>query len=127
MDGLVAGLPGTAAFQLFLYGALRAAHLPPPPLWTYGAVAAILLQGAISIAWAAAFSYLARTRANVAAHPYLSGVVYGAVVMVLMQIVYVFANLVHGWRAPGLAAELIANSIFFGLPVSLWVSRRIDR
>lgn len=139
--GLVAGIIGGILIDAFLYVAtMMPQHAPITMIWQFVASAAIgksafanpnsawlglLMHFVISIAWGIAFSYVAHTRAQVAEHPYLSGVVFGVIVMVIMDIVTMAANVMAPITAMSLVMGLIAHCVFFGLPVSLYVSRAI--
>jgi hypothetical protein len=137
--GLIAGVIGGILIDAFLYVAqVMPAHGTILGLWQFVASTALgpsaftnpstawiglFMHACTSIAWGIAFSYVAHTRPGVAEHPYISGVVYGIVVMIIMQIVLMVAK---SWPTPTVQNTLIgliAHGIFFGLPVSLYVSR----
>ncbi|MDQ6930612.1 MAG: hypothetical protein M3126_08115 [Candidatus Eremiobacteraeota bacterium] len=137
--GAVAGLIGAVLIDAFLYVAtLMPQHTAITGMWQFIASTVIgkaafanpntawlglFMHLIISIAWGVAFAYVAQTRPNVPAHPYVSGIVYGIIVMILMQIVTLAANVPAALTVPALTAALIAHTLFFGLPVSLYVAR----
>lgn len=139
--GLIAGIIGGILIDAFLYVAtIMPQHLPITVMWQFVASAAIgkgafanpnsvwlglLMHFVISIAWGCAFSYVAQTRAQIPAHPYLSGIVFGVIVMVIMDIVTMAANVMQPITVMSLVMGLIAHCVFFGLPVSLYISRAI--
>jgi hypothetical protein len=139
LRGLVAGIIGGILIDAFFYVAqIMPVHGTILGLWQFVASTAIgpgafanpntawlglFMHGCTSIAWGIAFSYVAHTRHGIAEHPYISGVVYGVIVMIIMQIVLMVAK---SWPAPTVQNTLIgliAHCVFFGLPVSLYVSR----
>lgn len=137
--GALAGLIGAVLIDAFLYVAtLMPQHMPIAGMWQFvastvlgkGAFAdpntawlGLLMHIVISVAWGVAFAYVAQTRPNVPAHPYISGIVYGVIVMILMQIVTLAANVPATLTAAALLTGLIAHTLFFGLPISLYVAR----
>ena len=137
--GLIAGIIGGILIDVFLYFAVMAPmHQPITVIWQSVAANALgksafsnpgsawlglVMHFAVSIAWGCAFSYVAHTRPQVPAHPYLSGVVFGVIVMIIMNIVQMAANGMPQLTVQFLLVGLIAHCIFFGLPVSLYVSR----
>lgn len=137
--GLIAGLIGAVLIDAFLYvGVLMPQHAPITGLWQFiastvmgksafanpnSAWLGLCMDAIISIAWGVAFSYVAHTRPNVPGHPYISGIVYGIIVMIIMQIVQMAANVPVQLTVPALVSGLIAYTIFFGSPVSLYVAR----
>jgi len=137
--GLVAGIIGGILIDAFLYAVqIMPAHGSILGLWQLVASTAIgpsafsnpdsawlglLMHLCTSIAWGVAFSYVAHTRPGVSEHPYISGLVYGVIVMIIMDVVLMVAK---SWPPPTVQSTLvalIAHCIFFGLPVSLYVSR----
>lgn len=139
--GLIAGLIGSVLIDAFLYIVLLmpnhasitviwqalAATVVGKPALTDPSMAwfGLLMHLLISIAWGIAFSYVAQTRENVPEHPYISGIVYGIIVMIIMQIVQMAANIPLQLTVQALLAGLIAHAIFFGLPISLYISRAL--
>jgi hypothetical protein len=79
-----------------------------------------------SIAWAIGYAYLAASTPQLRSRPIVSGIAYGILVMLAMQIVEVAANI---YTIPGPAAwfnTFFAHTLFFGLPVAL-VTARMSR
>ena len=76
----------------------------------------------VAAGWGAGYAWVATRTPAVLARPYLAGTVYGVVVAIAMQIVEVAAGI---WVpiAPGPAFTLlVANTLFFGIPVALITS-----
>lgn len=137
--GIVAGIIGGVLLHAFIYVVtLAPQHRPLTELWQFIASAAIgksafsnpnsawlglLLHVCVSMGWGVAFSYVAYTRPGVPAHPYISGVVFGVVVMIIMQIVTMVAGVFAVPTVPSFLTELVAHAVFFGLAVSLYVTR----
>jgi len=135
-QGIVAGIIGAILIDAFLYLALLVpAHQPLTAMWqsisataTANSIAnpllGLIVHFCISIAWALGYAYVAHTREAVASRPYISGPVYGFIVMVVMQLVQMAAG-VHlpAMTAMGFITGLVAHCIFFGLPIALYVSR----
>lgn len=72
---------------------------------------------AVSIAWASGYAYLAQSKAALNAHPVISGLVFGVLVYVVMQIVLVGDNNFHLPAPPAFFASLVEHCIF-GLVVA---------
>lgn len=137
-QGIVAGIIGGILIDAFLYVTLlRPAHQPFIVLWqsisataTATSIASPVLGFAIhfciSIAWGVGYAYVAYTRDAVAAHPYISGLVYGFIVMVLMQLVQMAASVqLPPMTAAVFLGSLIAYCVFFGLPIAVYISRAL--
>ncbi len=87
----------------------------------------IALHLAVSIGWGIGFAYVATRSPQVIARPLTSGLVFGAVVMLAMWLIEFAAAI---WVWPTLASfenELVAHTIFFGLPVAFVVARASRR
>ena len=136
IQGIAAGVIGGILIDAFLYIALLLpVHQPVTALWatisanaTGHAVASpwlgLAIHFCVSIAWGIGYAYAAYTRAAIAEHPYISGPVFGFIVMVLMQ----FVQLAAGVKLPPMTALsflgiLVAHCLFFGLPVAIYISR----
>ena len=81
----------------------------------------LLFQLIVSIAWATGFAYVAATRPNVLATPILSGLVFGVIVWLAMKIVLTFDHIVAPMTVASILLELLANCVFYGIPVALTV------
>jgi hypothetical protein len=140
--GLVAGIVGGITIDLFLYfAAVLPQHGTLLAVWTGIAAAAmgkaalqnpaapwigVLMHFCVSIGWACGYAYMAQTREGIDRNWIVSGVVFGIVVYVAMQIVLVAANAFHLPKVPEFFTSVIAHTVFFGLPVALTV-RALDR
>jgi len=136
--GVVAGVIAGALIDTFLVIANHATYLQ---IWQFVASAivggaafaspsyAILgfaMHFAISIVWASIYAWAAFGPVPALLRaPVLSGLLYGIVVMVGMTVV-LMVNHVGPAGIPDagtLVKSLIAHTVFFGLPVALYVSR----
>lgn len=103
---IASGLVGKVAYSSMGYAALG-----------------ILMHVLISIAWGLLFSVVSRPLPLLRRRPVWSGIFYGLFVFALMQLVTAAAHL---WSAPSgsiLAILIISHTLFFGLPIALYVSR----
>ncbi|MBV8371611.1 MAG: hypothetical protein JO036_22085 [Candidatus Eremiobacteraeota bacterium] len=84
----------------------------------------IVLNFCVSVGWALGYVYLARTRPQLIAHPWLSGAAFGLVVYLFSQIVLLAAGANHMLSSPeDLTIQVIAHIVFYGIPVALVASR----
>ena len=84
----------------------------------------LLVHFIISIAWAGGYAYLAQAQQFMNRRWVISGLVYGLVVYIFMDILLLGARkFVPPTSALALLNVLIAHSVFFGLPVAFVVSR----
>ena len=142
--GLVAGSAGALTIWLYLIVTLGLIfHVPQLALYTwdasnflgYAAAAragptAVVAIGEgghvlVSLGWGLLYALLARRWAALRTHPWLGGIVYGALVMQIMH--FVVVPLGHApqnaYTPAGFANNLIAHTLAFGLPVALVVRR----
>ena len=136
--GVGAGIVGGIAIDAFLYIVLLLpAHQPITLVWQAISLAAtghtvaspwlgLLLHFCVSIAWGIGYAYAAFMRPAIAGRPYISGPVFGLIVMLLIQLV----QLVAGVKVPAISVRLLITfifgySLFFGLPVALYVHRAL--
>jgi hypothetical protein len=140
--GALAGIAGGVTIDAYLLvvGALTHA-LSPERLYTFIASAlvgqaasalpgmfwlGVALHAAISIAWGVGFAYAAVTTPQITARPYFSGIVFGFVVFVVMQLMMALAGIVTRIPSPGeVLMGIVAHTLFFGIPVALVVTRRL--
>jgi len=138
-QGIVAGIVGGILIDAFLYLTLLwPAHQPLTAMWQSISATAtakssaspglgFVIQFCTSIAWGVGYAYVAYTRDAVAAHPYISGVVYGFIVMVVMQLVQMAASVpLPAMTAAAFISGLVAHCIFFGLPIAVYISRTLQ-
>lgn len=87
------------------------------------AIVGLLMDCAVSLAWAALFFWLYTRFAQIRRAPALCGLAFGVLVMVVM--IFVVVPLGHapqvGRAWPQLVNTLVAHALFFGLPVALAV------
>jgi hypothetical protein len=87
------------------------------------ALIGLAMDFVVSLAWAAVFTALYATTPAVRRNVVLSGLCFGAVVMVVM--IYAIVPIGHATRThstvPHVMNVLVAHTIFFGLPLALTV------
>jgi hypothetical protein len=143
LQALAAGIAGGALLNAFLwFMLLRPAGASIASLWTQIATQAIgpgmagnpnaalvglSIHAIISIVWAGAYAYLATERAVLNARWPVSGIAYGIVVYLIMQIVLLVAGHFEYPHAPNdFVIAVLAHAVFFGLPVA-FVVQALDR
>jgi hypothetical protein len=135
LRAIVAGIVGGICIDLFLYLATVLPHHGNMiAVWqfiastAFGKVAfsstsyawaGLAMHFAVSIAWAAGYGYLVETQRGVAAHPVISGLVFGFVVWGVMQLVLYTVQALHINTLGDAIVNIIAHTLFFGLPVAL--------
>ena len=137
--GLIAGAAAGVLMDVFLFGSQLAAGTPADKLAgnfifiaaallgpghaTSAAVTlAIVLDVCVSIGWAIGYVYLARTQPQLVVRPLISGAVFGFIVYAFMEVILITGLSSHVTSGL-LFRELIAETIFYGIPVALIVSR----
>jgi hypothetical protein len=139
-DGIVAGLTAGAIVDCVL---LATGMLKWPTSYNFiasalvGKVAftssayvplGIALHFVISGGWGAIFGLAAQRYRQLVAHPTTSGLVFGLIVLIVMQLLLVVAGM---WQAPQSAGQvimqLVAHTAFFGLPIAWYVNRAARR
>jgi len=80
----------------------------------------------VAIGWAIGYAYIAQTRAGINRHYITSGIFFGLVVMIAMQIVLMAANSFHLWNVREFTLNVIGHVVFYGIPVSA-VTRILER
>jgi hypothetical protein len=134
---VVAGLAGGVLIDAFL---AVVNHMSPITIWQFVASALVggvaftstsyaalgfVMHFAISIAWALVYAAAAGPLPALVRRPVLGGLLYGVVVMAGMTMLLVLKH-VGPAGAPDtltLAKNLIAHTVFFGLPVALTISK----
>jgi hypothetical protein len=94
---------------------------------TSGAVLGVAVHLVVGVSWGVGYAYAAAQTPQLRSRPVVSGIAYGIVVMLAMQLVEVAANV---YKIPGPALwfnTLVAHTLFFGLPVALIVARIAPR
>jgi len=134
-DGIVAGIIAGAVVDAFLFatGTLswpRSYEFVASVLVgkaAFGSSAYVLLglamHFAISAGWGALFGVAAQRYRRLLEHPLITGVVFGLIVLIAMQLLLAAAGL---WRAPQSAGavfvDLLAHTVFFGMPIAWYVN-----
>lgn len=127
LRGVVAGLVGAIVLAVFLWawfapqGATLASifRLDAHDVRSDDPLIGALAYLGVSLAWGIGYAYAAATRPNIANQPLLSGFVYGFIVWLLMQFVLMLGELWVPITLPTLGTQLLAHTIFFGIPVAL--------
>jgi uncharacterized membrane protein YagU involved in acid resistance len=127
-QGAIAGVVGGIVIALFLFLALGAIfHMSPADVLTMDAhnvksdspLVGLLAHLVVSILWGIGYAYAAATRPNIAGQPWISGIVFGVIVWVLMQFILMLGAVWPGLTLQTTAIGLIAHMLFFGIPVAL--------
>ncbi len=139
IQALAAGIAGGALVDLYLaVTPLASAHPGMLGYWTWIASTVggktmfanpnapwigLGVHAATSMVWAGAYAYVAAQQAFVRRRWYISGPVYGLVVYLVMQLVLlVSGNFEYPHSPNDFVSALIANAVFFGLPVAFVVN-----
>lgn len=138
-QAVVAGLTGAVTIDLYLWlTTVLPAHGSMVAFWqgvaatalgkialtdpAY-AVTGVAIHCIVSVVWAAAYAYLAATKPFVNERWLVSGIVYGAIVYVIMQLMLLAANAYVFPPNPGVVYNAIfAHVAFFGVPVAYVVA-----
>ena len=139
-EAFAAGITGGIFLDLYLYVTTIAPHQGSMfAVWQFIASVAIgkvafssmsyawlglLIHFAVSIGWAGGYAYLASRRRFMNERWAISGLVYGIVVYMFMQIILLGANALKPPATPNdFLNAVVAHSVFFGLPVAFVVAR----
>jgi len=136
---IVAGLSGAVLIHacLLLIGPALSPALALTPAALYTFIASVLVGRAaaaadprfiglgvgmhvvVSLAWAFGYGYAARTLGQLTRRPIVSGLGFGLVIYFVMLVVLLAANLYTKPTPGDVGIGLLANCVFFGLPVAL--------
>lgn len=86
----------------------------------------LLVHLLVSMGWAGGYAYLTRSQAFLNQRWIVSGLFYGAMVYVFMQILLIGAHLFVFPTALGILSGLVAHCVFFGLPVAFVVAKTAE-
>lgn len=78
----------------------------------------LAMHGLVSIAWGIGYAYMLESQRNVAANPIASGLIFGFVVWVVMQMVLASVQMLTV-TGPNVGIGILGHTVFFGLPVAL--------
>lgn len=88
----------------------------------------ISIHFAISAAWGALFGLAAQRYGRVARHPFISGLTFGVIVMIVMQMLLAAVGLFRPPQSAGqVMVDIVAHTVFFGVPIAWYVSRTARR
>lgn len=139
-QALVAGLIAGVTIELYLYlTSVLPAHGNIFAVWQFIASAAfgkaayqseqfvwigLVMHVLVSIGWAGGYAYFAQTQPFVNRRWFVSGLVYGVVVFLFMQLLLIGAQVFHFPATPlAFFNEVVAHMLFFGVPVAYVVAR----
>ena len=141
-SGVIAGAVGGILLDLWLYATLMIPqHATLPQNWTFIASTALgksaftnplapwiglVMHFCVAIGWAIGYAYLAETRAGINRNYITSGIFFGIVVMVAMQMVLMAANAYHMPTVREFVLNVIGHVVFYGIPVAAG-TRILDR
>jgi hypothetical protein len=141
VPGLIAGIVGAVTIDLYLLGVFvlathvftldgffqfiasgavgKSAYAEPEDGWL-----GLGIHVAVSIAWGVGYAYAASRAPQLHARPTTSGIVFGIVVMIAMQLVEVAANIYVLPNTFALLNQFVAHTLFFGVPIAWIVAAR---
>jgi hypothetical protein len=76
-------------------------------------------------AWGIGYTYVASRTPQVVARPFASGVTYGLIVYVAMQLMALAANIFTAPDALGFYNDIVAYTLFFGVPIAYFAGKRL--
>jgi len=140
VDGVLAGLAGGIAFDVYVWlTTVLPVHGSMPAYWEWIASAVfgsgalsnpryattgLAVHLAVSVGWAIAYAWVASSRPSINQRWQISGVTYGLVVYLLMQIILLVDD---KWVFPptpnAFLNAVAAHALFFGPPVAYVVAR----
>lgn len=134
LHGALSGIAGGVVLAVFWYLAgIVPAHGDATGMGQYVASAAfgkaafgsasyawigLGLHALVSIAWGIGYVYMTETQRNIAANPAASGLIFGLVVWVVMQMVLASVQMLTV-TGPNVGIGILGHTVFFGLPVAL--------
>jgi len=90
------------------------------------AILGVAIHAVVSVAWAGAYAYIAARQPVLNTRWYASGLVYGIVVEIVMQLILVAGNAFQPPPTPNAFFNgVIAHAVFFGLPLA-FIVRTLD-
>lgn len=134
LSGVLAGLAGAAAFNLFLaFISLLPLHASVLSLWQYAASAAfgkgayaspsfvwvgLALVVAASLGWGVGYAYMAHARPAINKQPLISGFIFGAIVYVVMDFVLFSVQALKVPDIESVYLGILSATVFFGIPIA---------
>lgn len=134
LHGALSGIAGGVVLAMFWYLAgVVPAHGDATGMGQYVASAAfgkiaftsvayawigLGLHALVSIAWGIGYVYMTQTQRNAVANPVVSGLIFGLVVWVVMQMVLASVQMLTV-TGPNVGIGILGHTVFFGLPVAL--------
>jgi hypothetical protein len=138
-QAVIAGITAGITLQVYLIlTTVLPAHISVMHEWQWIASAAVgqvaftnpayallglFFHFCVSIGWAGGYAYLAQQQPYMNARWPISGLAYGVIVYIFMDILLLGARIFAPPSALGLLNALIAHCVFFGLPLAYVVQR----
>jgi hypothetical protein len=113
------GAPPAATYE-FLAGVVSGTSSAGAS-WAVPAGIVVLFAG--SIGWAFGYVHAARRQPQLLTRPWISGIVFGLVVWVLMQVMLVAVNRFTPPTTTSFDRDITAFTLFFGVPLALTAAR----
>jgi len=85
----------------------------------------VLIHVALAVSWACGFAWIALHSSDVATKPIVSGAFFGVVVYVVTRLMTFAAGIAQPDTPRAAFVELVAHTVFFGVPVALIVTARL--
>lgn len=142
-QALLAGIVAGIIIEAYLIVTVATpAHQTPIQLWQWiasaalgqvafsspsYAIAGLLTHFCVSIGWAGGYAYLAQQQSFMNQRWIISGLVYGLVVYIFMDLLLLGVRMFIPPPPLGVLNALVAHSVFFGLPLAFVVSRTSTR
>jgi hypothetical protein len=144
LQALTAGITGAIVIDLYLWvTTILPQHTTMVAFWQWiastvlgkvsftspsFAVAGLAIHVLVSIGWAGGYAYLAARQPIFTSRWATSGLVYGVIVYVMMQVILLADNnLVPVPNPNAFVNIIIAHTVFFGLPVAYVIGRLQSR
>jgi len=141
VPGLIAGIVGAVTIDIYLLGIFvaathiftldgffqfiasgavgKSAYADPESGWL-----GLAIHVGVSMAWGLGYAYAAARAPQLNERPLTSGIVFGIVVMIAMQLVEVAANIYALPNTFALLNQFVAHTLFFGVPIAWIVAAR---
>lgn len=75
----------------------------------------------VSAAWGIGYAYIANTRPAIVTNVWMSGILYGIIVWLAMQLVLMAGGVWQPYPLLAVLLVIVAHTLFFGVPVALTV------
>lgn len=128
LTGALAGLAAAVVFDLFnmVWGGALHQGMDEAIFGAFAGadpVTRLMYVLIIPIAWGIGYVYLSRSQPQVLRRPIISGIVYGLVVYVVIQVMLLSVGLYHRGGPGQFARSIIGYGLFFGPALAFTVAR----